>query len=106
MDLEAFQILNPSASARTDAESFMEEYMADLIQSYRDMKYKYQGKDLKFKSFSLGTPFYQYKGHSAFKDNLADIEVNGVEETINIMKIVRVGDRWLIVSLGANDSPE
>jgi len=103
MDMQAFQILNPSASARTDAESFMEEYMADLVQSYRDLKYRYQGKDVKFKDFSLGTPFYQYKGHSSFKDNLVKVEVDGVGETFNIMKIVRVGDRWLIVSLGAND---
>ena len=104
MDLSALQILNPSASARSDAESFMAEYMADLVGSYRNLKYKYQGNDLKFKDFTLGVPFYQYKGHSAFKDNKVTFEVDGEDVTLNIMKIVRVGDRWLIVSIDTADS--
>jgi tRNA splicing endonuclease len=101
MDQRAFETLNPSASARVDAESFMDEYMSELIQMYRDLKEKYRGRYIKFKKFRLGTPFYQYKGFSAFKDNEVEITVDGETETINILKIVRVGDRWLIVSLGS-----
>ncbi|HHE46511.1 MAG TPA: hypothetical protein ENL08_02250 [Bacteroidetes bacterium] len=103
MDQRAFETLNPSVTARVDAESFMDEYMSDLVQSYRDLKQKYEGHDLKFKKFTLGEPFYQYKGFAAFKNNEVSISVDGREETFNILKIVKIGDRWLIVSLGANE---
>ena len=79
----------------------MAEYMSDLVQQYRDLKTHYQGRYVKYKKFRLGIPFYQYKGFSAFKDNEVTISVDGADETFKILKIVRVGDRWLIVSLNA-----
>ena len=100
IDERAFETLNPDASARSNAESFMAEYLADLIQSYRDMVRSYQGHSIKYKKFEIGSQFYQYKGFSAFKDNKVFIEVDGVEETFMIGSIVRIGDKWLIVDIG------
>ncbi|NQT35474.1 hypothetical protein HQ587_09810 [bacterium] len=100
IDERGFDTLNPDASARSNAESFMAEYLAGLIQSYRDMKQRYKGCSLKYKKFEIGSQFYQYRGFSAFKDNKVFIEVNGAEETFMIGSIVRIGDKWLIVDIG------
>ena len=103
MDEQGFSTLNPSASARSDAESFMAEYLGELIQSYRDLRNRYDKNFVEFKRFRLGDPFYQYKGFSSFKDSEVTIEVDGVEESFMITKIVRIADRWLIISLGAEE---
>ena len=103
LDLNSFEILNPDVSARVDAESFVASVMAELIGEYREMKSSFGGKEIKLKRFRLGTPFYHYKGHSAFQGNKAIIDVEGVEYSLLIDKIVRVGDKWRIVELSGND---
>ena len=99
IDEYGFETLNPDASARSNAESFQAEYLADLIQSYRDMVRLYQGKGVKYNKFEIGSQFYQYRGFVAFKDNKVFIDVDGVEETFMIGSIVRIGDKWIIVDL-------
>ncbi len=103
LDLQGFELLNPDVGARMDAESFTESVLAELVHEYRNMKQYFEGKDLKLKRFQLGVPFYQYKGHSAFRDNRVVVIANGETVEFTIMGIVRLGDQWRIVDLSGND---
>jgi len=103
MDIDGFRTLNPDVSARTDAESFTETVMAELIHSYRDLKVHFRGRDVKFKRIIIGDPFYQYKGRQAFKDNEIIVESDGQEISIFIKGIVNINNQWRIVDLSGID---
>ena len=97
LDGTAFNILNPDARARSDSETYIDDFLAELIHSFRNLSERFKGKDVKFKQFNLGSQFYQYKGFSAFKNNEIVIMVDETEHIIEIGTIVRVGDRWRII---------
>ncbi len=99
IDLNAFNALNPDASVRSDGDSYVDSFLADLIHSYRSYVRRYEGREVLFKKLLLGHRFHQYKGFSSFKNNEVIIEVDGVEEAIDIGAIVRIGDKWRIVEL-------
>ena len=99
MDQKAFMVLNPDAAARGDAEGFTESVVAELVHTYQGMVRHFQGRHISMKSVRLGTPWYQYKPHSAFRDNDLVLDVDGDEITINIKGIVRIDDKWRIVDL-------
>ena len=103
MDMESFRVLNPDASARLDAESFSEEFIADLVHRYQNLVRHFEGRTLEVKKFILGTPWYQYKGHPAFLDTEVTISADGEDVTILIKGIVRIGDRWRIVDLSGTE---
>lgn len=102
LDRESFHVLNPDASARLDAESFSEEILAEIIQHYRNMVKYFEGRDVKFASFTLGDVWYQYKGRQAFKDTHVIVTADGVEVDFVVRGIVRIEDRWRIVDLSGN----
>jgi len=99
MDVEAFNVLNPDLSARTDAESYTETVIAELIEGFRDLKQEYQGHELELKGIKIGDQWYQYKGKQAFKNTIMIVEVDGQEVEIPILGVVLVGQQWRIVSL-------
>ncbi|MCF7810570.1 hypothetical protein K9N50_06245 [bacterium] len=103
IDRVAFNTLNPSASARTDAESYIDDFLSELVHTFRYYAAKYKGKGIEFKKFLLGQQIYQYKGFSAFKNNQIIIDVDGAEEVIDVDVIVRIGDKWRIVEIARND---
>lgn len=102
MDVECFHILNPDLNVRTDAESFTETVIAELIEGYRSLKDRYRGQDIKLKSLEVGDQWYQYKGRQAFKDNIMVLEVNGQDVEIPIKGVVMVDQQWRIVSLSSD----
>jgi restriction endonuclease S subunit len=99
MDVDAFHILNPDLSARTDSESYTATVIAELIEGFRDLKQEYQGHELELKSIRVGDQWYQYKGKQAFKNTVMIVEVDGQEVEIPILGVVLVGQQWRIVSL-------
>jgi hypothetical protein len=103
IDRVAFNTLNPSAGARTDAESYIDDFLSELVHTFRYYAAKYKDKDIKFKKFLIGQQIYQYKGFSAFQDNRIIIDVSGTEEVIEVGVIVRIGDKWRIVEIARND---
>ena len=103
LDLQGFKLLNPDVSARVEAESFTASTLAELVQSYRNMKNYFADRDIELKQFQLGVPFYQYKGHSAFRDSRVVVQAGDDKVEFVIMGIVRIGDRWVIVDLSGND---
>jgi len=104
LDQRGFETLNPDASARSDAESFVASYMADLFHSYSSLRRSFEGRAVELKEFKLGVQFYQYKGFTAFKDSEVIVSVDGdAVDSFNIGSIVRIGERWVIVELGGID---
>ena len=99
MDQQAFMILNPDAAARTDPDGFAESVIAELVHTYQSMVRHFQGRTLKVKSVRLGTPWYQFKPHPAFRDNELVIDADGEEVVLMIKGVIRIGDRWRIVDL-------
>ncbi|NQU05026.1 MAG: hypothetical protein HQ568_02955 [Calditrichaeota bacterium] len=103
IDRAAFNALNPSAKARSDGESYIDDILSDLIHTFRYYSNKYHDRDIKFKKFLIGHQVHQYKGFSAYRDNQIVIEIDGVEELIEIGVIVRIGSKWRIVEIDRND---
>jgi hypothetical protein len=103
LDMNSFMVLNPDAAARLDADSFSEEVIADLVHEFQYLVGHFEGHTLKVKKFYLGTPWYQYKGYSAFVDSDVVLSVDGEDVTLPIRGIVRIGDRWRIVDLSGID---
>ncbi len=102
LDLKGFQILNPDVSARMDAESFTDAVLSDLTTNFRNFVKYFDGKDIKLKSFHLGSQWYQYKGFPAFKDS--EVTVKAGDQTVEfvIKGIVKVDNKWRIVNLSDN----
>jgi len=103
LDSRGFEILNPDLVRLKDSDSRIEEYLSELIHDYRSLTRRFEGHMIEMKKVQIGAQFFQYKGFSSFKDNKVTIDVDGVPETFNIAMIVRIGDKWTIVSLGSNE---
>ena len=103
MDMDGFHDLNPDAAARLDTESFSESIMAELVHHYRDMVDYFNHRELKLKSFTLGVPWYQYKGRQAFKDTEVIISANDETVIFDVKGIVRINNQWRIVDLSGNE---
>lgn len=99
LDTKAFLKLNPDAAARTDAESYYEGAIADLFFQYQRLVDHLRGRNIKFKELHLGTPWYQYKPHQAFRDTDMILSVDGEEVTIPIKGLVYLENKWRIVDL-------
>lgn len=102
LDLNGFQKLNPDVGARTDASSFTEAVLDDLVSNFRGLVTYFNGKQLVFKSCRTGGQWYQYKGFSAFRDNVVTITVDGEEVQFTVKGLVRIEDKWRIVDLTDN----
>lgn len=99
MDVKSFHLLNPDVSARVDAESFIDAVLSDLMTNYRNMVKFFGGRNLKVKKFVLGSPWYQYKGFAAFRDNVVVVRAGNEDVEFVIRGIVKIGDKWRIVNL-------
>ncbi len=102
LDLASFRSLNPDVSARVDAGSFTDAVLSDLVINFRNMEGLFRGKTLVLKSFTPGGQWYQYKGFSAFKDNVVVITADGEDVEFIIRGIVRINEKWRIVDLSDN----
>lgn len=102
LDRPGWAIMHPDLANSVDGASSADAAIGGLESQYRRMVAYFDGRDVKLKSFRLGTIWQEYPKLPGFKDTRIILESGGMEYEFWIPGMIRIAGKWRICDLSGN----